>query len=344
MATTGGTPNSDLTRAKLPRLLVDEPYRFAFFQAVRLIQRLAPGPARLGGYGSPSGEAVRFRAHQSLAFPASEIQSLAFPPERPPEMTVNFMGLTGPEGVLPILYTDFVRERIRVRDTALADFLDIFNHRLLSLFYLAWEKYRPAIGFEQGATDPFCEYLYCLLGLGTPGLRGRREIPDESLLFSGGLLMMHTRPALVLEEVLGGYFGAPAEVEQFAGAWQRLDEDALCRLGHERGSASLGVGAVVGDEIWSAQSGIRIRLGPLTLAQYRAFLPGGDAHHQLRAWVSYFGGLEFDVELQLILRRQEVPSCKLAGDERQGPRLGWTSWLNNQPFDRDPADLVFELH
>jgi type VI secretion system protein ImpH len=298
----------------------------------------------VGGYGDPSAEAVRFRAHPSLSFPASEIQSLEYRGQLPPAMTVNFMGLIGPLGVLPLHYTELIRERTRARDTALRDFLDIFNHRLISLFYLAWEKYRPAVTLELGGEDRFRERMYCFLGLGTPALRERREIPDESLLFNGGLLMMHTRPALALEEVLRGYFGVPVEIEQFVGAWRHVDGDAVCSLGEGLYSDRLGMGTIVGDEIWDAQSGVRIKLGPLSLAQYEGFMPGGGALRQLRDIVAYFAGLEFTVELQLILQRKDVPSCELAGVEPEGPRLGWTTWMKTAQFRLDPADLVFELH
>jgi type VI secretion system protein ImpH len=344
MATAGRTPDPDLTKSRLPQSLVSQPCRYAFFQAVRLLQRAGADSSRVGGFGNPAGEAVRFRAHASLSFPASEVQSLEFRGSLPPALTVNFMGLTGPLGVLPLHYTELLRERIRVRDTALRDFLDIFNHRLISLFFLAWEKYRPAATLELGREDPFRDRLYGFLGLGTPSVRGRSEIPDESLLFNGGLLMMHTRPAVALEEALRGYFGVPVEVEQFVGSWRRIEASALCSLGQEFYSERLGVGSIVGDEVWDAQSGVRIKLGPLTLTQYEAFLRGGAAHRQVRSMVAYICGLEFSVELQLILRRQDVPQCELGGDESQGPRLGWTAWVKSAQFHRDPADLVFELH
>jgi type VI secretion system protein ImpH len=343
VAATGRTPNPDLTPAKLPDVLVDEPYCVSFFQAVRMLQRLGQG-ARVGGYANPSAEAVRFRAHASLSFPASEIQTLTFPAGAPPEMTVNFMGLTGPLGVLPHHLTELVRDRLRYRDTTLRDFLDIFNHRLISFFYLAWEKYRPAVTLEHGGEDAFRERLFSFLGLGTAGLRDRSEIPDESLLFSGGLLMMHSRSATTIEEVLREYFGVPVEIEQFVGAWRRIEDDALCNLGYEEPSQCLGVGAVVGDEIWDAQAGCLIKLGPLNLEEYRAFMPGGSAYGQLRAWVSYFAGLEFSVEVELILRREDVPACELSASEQDGPQLGWTSWVKSAPFQRDPADLVLELN
>jgi len=344
MAAAGRTPDPDLTQSELLHSLTSEPFRFAFFQAVRLLQRAGPDSSRVGGYGDPSAEAVRFRAHPSLSFPASEIQSLEYRGQLPPAMTVNFMGLIGPLGVLPLHYTELIRERTRARDTALRDFLDIFNHRLISLFYLAWEKYRPAVTLELGEEDRFRERMYCFLGLGTPALRERREIPDESLLFNGGLLMMHTRPALALEEVLRGYFGVPVEIEQFVGAWRHVDGDAVCSLGEGLYSDRLGMGTIVGDEIWDAQSGVRIKLGPLSLAQYEGFMPGGGALRQLRDIVAYFAGLEFTVELQLILQRKDVPSCELAGVEPEGPRLGWTTWMKTAQFRLDPADLVFELH
>src|SRR5215467_3646565 len=123
----GGAPSEPA-----PEALASDPTRFAFFQAVRLLQRARARATHVGGYGSPSAEAVRFRAHASLSFPASEIQSLDFPPDSPPEMAVNFMGLTGPLGVLPLHYTAFLCDRIRDRDTTLRDFLDIVHHRLIS--------------------------------------------------------------------------------------------------------------------------------------------------------------------------------------------------------------------
>ena len=342
MATQGRTSGSDLASDSVREFLEAEPYRFAFFQAVRLLQHLAPERTAVGGYGMPGDESVRFRVHTSTTFPASEIQALEFREGRPPQMTVNFMGLTGPTGVLPLQYTEFVRDRLRTRDTTLRDFLDIFNHRLISLFYLAWEKYRLPVAFER-EDDPFRSRLLSFLGLGMAALQNRQEIPDATLPFEGGLLSMHTHPATALENALRDYFEVPVEIEQFVGAWYPVEHEAQCELGDEGASSCLGRGVVVGDEIWDGQARIRIRLGPLTLAQYEQFVPGGSAYGQLRAWAVFFTGLECDVEVRLILRRQDVPACELTGEESQGPRLGWTTWMKSQPFARDPDETTFEL-
>lgn len=343
MATQGRPEGSGLEPETVRDLLEREPHRFGFFQAVRLLQRLAPERSPVGGYGAPEAESVRFRAHASTTFPASEIQALELREDQPSSMTVNFMGLTGPTGVLPLQYTEFLRDRLRARDTTLRDFLEIFDHRLISLFFLAWEKYRLPVAFERGDEDAFRARLLSFLGLGMRGLQNRQDVPDATLPFEGGLLVMHSRPAIALEGVLRDYFGVPVEIEQFVGAWYPVEAAAQCELGEETEAACLGRGVVVGDEIWDGQARIRIKLGPLTLAQYEQFVPGGSAYSQLRTWALFFTGLECDVEVRLILRRAEVPACELTESESRGPRLGWTTWMKSREFTRDPDETTFEL-
>ena len=349
MATAGRTENpalseapADLVRWPISATLDREPYRFEFFQAVRLLMRMAPERAVIGRFTNPKDEVVRFGAEPSVAFPASEVQSLERPAGAPAHMRVNFMGLTGPSGILPLMYSELVLERLRARDHALQDFCDLFNHRMISLFYQAWEKYRFPIPYERGELDPFSHHVLALLGLATPGLQDRQDVPDDSLLFYSGLLSLHARSATALRQVLADYFEAPVEIEQFVGAWYPVEEESQCSLGEgQTYSERLGYGAVVGDEIWDQQSRVRIRLGPLTLERYVEFLPGGDAYRHLRALASFYAGEECDVEVQLVLKRDEVPACELAGEG--GQQLGWTSWVKSMAFKRDPGDAVLRL-
>src|SRR5262249_4364848 len=153
-------------------------YTFGFFQAIRLLERLCPDRKPVGRFVNPSEEVAHFGANPSLAFPASEIQSLEASPGQPARMTVNFMGLTGPLTALPQWYTVLVADRLRANDKALRDFLDIFNHRFISLFYQAWEKYRFPISYERGELDRFSHLLPDLIGMGTRGLQDRQAIPD----------------------------------------------------------------------------------------------------------------------------------------------------------------------
>ena len=333
-----------VANSELAALLGREPYLFDFFQAVRLLERFSPGRKPVGRFVKPATEAARFGAHPSLAFPASQIQSIQLRPGAPPFVEVNFMGLTGPLGVLPHAYTELLLERIRQKDTALRDFLDLFHHRIISLFYQAWEKSRFTIAYERGERDRFSHHLLDLIGLGTPGLQNRQDVADDSLIYYCGLLAMNTRSAVALEQILTDYFQIPVAVEQFVGAWYPMDAENQCHLGEETGcSEQLGWGAVTGDEIWDQQSRIRIRLGPLTFAQYRDFLPGGNAWKELRAITKFFARGEFDIEVQLVLNREDVPPCVLGDPAETAPQLGWSTWVKPAGMGRDPDETILQL-
>lgn len=328
------------------RLLRERPYEFDFFQAVRLMERIFPGSAPVGRFERPEREVVRFSAHGSFPFPASQIQRIDFNDNtgRAPVMVINFMGLTGPSGVLPLYYTELIVDRIRSKDRAMAAFFDIFNHRMTSLFYQAWEKYRFSIAYERGERDRFSHHLMDLIGIGTPGLHGRLAVADDSLLFYAGILSLHTRPAIALESVLADYFEVPVEVEPFTGSWHRLPESDLCEF--DRGlsaSEQLGGGAIVGDEIYDQQSGARVKLGPLTLRQYLDFLPSGTAWNPLRSLTKFICNGEVDVEFQLILHKDHVPPCQLQGGAETAPRLGWTSWAKTRPLDGHASDTFLRV-
>ncbi|HWC98589.1 MAG TPA: type VI secretion system baseplate subunit TssG [Candidatus Sulfopaludibacter sp.] len=354
MATTSRPENPDLSQTDAPPFTMEErfpiakdlarePYRFDFFQAVRLLCLMHPERRVPGRFTNPEDEVARFGAATSIAFPASQIQALDMKKE-PATMQVNFMGLTGPLGVLPLDYSRTVIDRERARDTAMRDFFDLFNHRMLSLFYQAWEKYRFNLAYERGERDRLSNHVMALMGLGTPGLRDRQEVADDSLLFYSGVMSMHTRSATALRHVLMDYFGVPVNVEQFVGAWYAVERDAQCCLGQDLSdSERLGVGAVVGDEIWDQQSRARIQLGPLSLEQYLDFLPGGEGHRQVRALAGFFAGGEIDLELQLVLKREDVPAFELKQQGEQEPQLGWTSWIKSVEFTRDPGETILEL-
>lgn len=346
MATPGGQIDSGLTQAPLREALEQQPFRFQFFQAVRLLQRLSPNSEVVGSFLPPSTEVVRFTARPSLAFPASEVHSLELREDGPARMTVNFMGLTGPQGVLPLCYTEFLMERLQKRDTALADFFDIFNHRIVSLFYQAWEKYHFLVPYERGGKDRLSQNLGDLIGLGTAGLQKRLEpdLADESLFYYTGLLAQHPHSATALEQILTDYFEVPAAIEQFAGAWYRLDQKSQTSLKESHTPyESLGFGTVVGDEVWDQQSLARIRLGPLSLDQYLAFLPTGSAYKPLRSLVRFYAGDQLDFEVQLVLKADETPPSELGSEGKTAPRLGWVTWMKSAPLGRDPGDTVIRL-
>ena len=325
---------------KIP--LLSEPFRFRFFQAVRLLERQQAGRHPVGRWGHPGREAVRFRSHASLAFPPSDIVAIENGAEgRPPVMTVAFAGLTGPSGVLPHPYTELLVERGRGRDHALGEFLDLFLHRLLSFFYRAWEKYRFVFGFERDQLDPFTRGLQALLGLGTPGLARRLAVPDQVLLFYGGLVAQRPTSAWALQAVLSDYFRVPVAAAQFQRQWFALEPGGLMHLG--RANCALGRDARLGERLLVAQSKLRLRLGPLDLGRFLAFLPTGPALRELAELTTFLAGPELDLEAQLLLEAHHVPPCHLGDEPAVPPLLGWTTWLKTRPFTAVAADTVLPL-
>jgi type VI secretion system protein ImpH len=337
-----GMEDATLALRALEAELRANPTAFEFFQAVMLLERLRPDRSGPGGVGDPSREAVRFSVHRSIAFPPSEIRSLKLNGDGPAEMTVSFMGLIGPMGVLPYHYTQLTAERAQVKEPSFGDFLDLFHHRILSLFYRAWRKNRFWTGRE-GDRDLLHEHVLDLAGMGLEGVRRALPFDEDAIVYYAGLLASPRRSAVALEQLLTDYFDVPVQVEQFVGGWHGLPRRDQCALGDEYSASSrLGQGAVVGDEIWDQQSGIRLRLGPLTRAQYESFLPTGDAYETLRALTRFFGNEEHEFEVQLVLAGVEVPGCVLGGEGPPQP-LGWTTWIRTRQSPRNADDTVLRL-
>ena len=344
MEAPSGTKNSSLNSSVIGQELQDDACSFEFFQAVTLLQRLLADLRPVGKFSNPEDEAIQFRVKNQLGFPASQIQQIEWQNDAPAQMLVNFMGLTGPMGVLPYTYTELILERLRVKDSSLQSFFDIFNHRSISLFYRAWQKYRFPVTYSLGEQDLFTRYLLDLIGLGTDGMQDRQAIPDESFLNYVALLGMQSRSAAALEQLIGDYFEVPVECEQFRGTWYALDRATQCCMEEKQTeSDQLGTGAVVGDEVWEQQSRVRIKLGPLTVSRYCDFLPDGSAYGPLKALTRLFSNDEVDFEVQLILKREETPRCEINLDASQPPKLGWITWLKSVPLQRDPDETILNF-
>ncbi|CAN5493109.1 type VI secretion system baseplate subunit TssG [soil metagenome] len=335
-----------MSKKPLNQELFDEPYRFEFFQAVRLLEKIYPERKAVGREAETTSEIVRFRSRISLNFPASEVHEFKesfdeFTEKQHLEMFINFMGMIGVSGVLPVHYTELVMERIRYGDTTMWAFLDMFTHRAVSLFFRAWEKYRFPIGYERGQDD-FTANLFDFTGLGTKGLRGRMSLEDESLLPYCGLIAQKPHSASALAQILSDYFGVKSKIEQFFGQWLDLEKESVTFLG--AANSSLGLNALIGSRIWEQQSKFRLILGAMTFAEFQAFLPNGTAHKPMKSIVNFMVGLEFDFDVQLILQAKQVPSTILTTRAKRRPMLGWTSFLKTKPFKQDDDQVILQIN
>ena len=315
--------------------------RFELLQAARVLRKLAPERAAVGRDAEPDHEVVRFRSDVSTAFPTADLLSID-PPEKagqPPRLTVAFLGVATPAsfGSLPAVYAEQIREQARDKSTVLRDFLDCFNHRLVSLYVRGFEKYRLGIAWEGGDADFFERALRSVLGLGTKGLVERMSLEDASLFRCGGLLAMAPVSAPVLESLIESRFALAARVEQFLAGWYELDPADRTRLG--AANATLGVDVAVGSQVRLAQFRFRVRIGPLRFDRFRELLPDGAGFEPLFDLVRLATGVEQTFEVRLVLLAKEVPPLELGAGSPC--RLGWSTWLHDPARRRDPDDAAF---
>jgi type VI secretion system protein ImpH len=261
-------------------------------------------------------------------------------------MKVNFLGLYGATGIMPHFDTQRLINT-GPRENVEKAFLDLFNHRAISLFYRIWEKHRFYIGYErvrsvqrdEGAPlDSFTEQLQSVLGLGTRAVQNRLAIRDESLLYYAGHFSRGARCAVSLERILNDYFSFACEVLQFVGQWLELDPSNRSEMPTaERPlgiNCTLGQAFILGERVWSRDGKFRLRLGPLSQQEFDRILTQGDEVRALSQVTRMYVGLQYDFDVQLVLDRTDVPKMKM--DQPDSLRLGKNTWL----ITREPQDHV----
>jgi type VI secretion system protein ImpH len=325
--------------------LAEAPYRYDFYQTLRRLECLYPEKPRWGRALRPIDEPVRLGQDPDLSFAPAPLASFETSKGRPPRLQVRLFGLLGPNGPLPLHITEYARERLRnAGDPTLSRFLDIFHHRFLAFLYQAWAQAQPHVNRDRPGADRFAAYVGAFLGVSPAALRNRDGLPDVAKFFHVGALIRQVRNSEGLNAILQHFFRVPVQIQQFIGHWMLLGKGERTYLG--RDGAMLGAGAVLGGRVWDRQHKFRIRLGPLSLEQYESFLPAppkprsseegkGANLAKLVDWVRLYLCFELDWDVQLRLKKNEVPRLTLG----RGRRLGWTTWLGQRRAESDPEDL-----
>lgn len=373
MATASGQDSDRLIHE-----ICDEPWKHDFFQALRHIECARLESPRIGTSKRLADDPVRFGQFISLAFATSALEKPpSWEKQRGSvrKLLVRFTGLTGPHGPLPLRLTEFIRNRARgvadpdlygtqrlsaldlaqqssdisatstttdrtARDNTLVEFLDVFHHRMISLFYRAWSVAQKTVDMDRDEDRTFAEWIASLFGMGLPEMDGLDSIPTWRKVAFAGHLSNPTRHPSGLEGVLRDAFRMPVEVISLVGHWIRIPADQQSwtgrhpKTGLQCENAMLGVNCVVGARIWDRPMKFGVRLGPMTFAQFQQFQSGQLFHRQLHDWIAFYTRQQFFWEAAIVLKKEEVPQIKLG----QSGRLGYTTWLSSVPFKRDPDD------
>jgi len=314
-----GAAYPQLPRIGLARRPQQEPFRLGQTAALTFAPREIAEVVLAGeGAGVPTGLALLAAPGTGGAAPVRKGNNPALPMIR-----LYGLGLLGPNGPLPLHYTELVRERTEnFNDPTLADFLDVFHHRYLTHLHRAWAQAQAAAGLDRADDETFSRYIAQLTGHDPLEIRDS-VLPAHARLAASTHLSRQARNPDGLAQTLGRFFAVPVELQEFVMHWIRIDEPDQTRLGAPRTSSLLGVGAMLGEVVPDRQNKFRLVLGPLRLDQYQHFTPQGRDLPLLVEWVRAFVGYEFVWELELRVRNDSAPPARL--DESQ--KLGWSTWL-----------------
>lgn len=324
----------------LEQALQAQPYSFGFYQVLRRFESLNRDKPRIGKSVRPVDDLLRLAQEPSLTFAPATLASFQIGSEHQlSRLAVNFFGMFGPNGPLPLHLTEYARDRLRNSDDhSFSEFLDVFHNRMLSLFYRAWANAQPTVNFDRPEQDRFSVYTGALFGLGMPSLCNRDEMPDRAKLHFAGRLSSHMRNAEGLAAIIRSFFNVPIQIEEFVGEWLKLPDSCWCRLGDSPETGVLGINTAIGDYVWQCQQKFRITLGPLDYGNYKQMFPGKDSSKRLRALVRNYVGDSMNWDVKLVLKKEKVPCLSLGEDDL----IGLNTWLGERTSEDDADDLVLE--
>jgi len=317
------------------------PYTQDFYALARAIENANPEQPRIGTALRPADEAVRFGQDVSLAFAPAAISSVSDTAGgRAVRVGIQFMGLFGPNGPLPLHLTEYAYERqLHDADPTLSAFVDIFHHRMISLLYRAWAQAQPAIGLDRDSDGdaPFDYYVDALFGNAGDDWQRRDGVRDAAKRRYCGVLARGVKNTEGLRDILSDYLRVPVTIEDFVGHWMPMQDRDRTRLGEGVAAARLGSGAVLGGAVWDCQNKFRVRVGPLAWTDYQKFLPGGSASVAVRDWVRQYIGFDLAWDLAVCLQTPEVPPARLGGSTR----VGLSTWIGKADAVPRRQDLIY---
>lgn len=337
MANDAGQSQPDLSKDANPL-----PTEFDFFE---LLRRLEEGGKLFGQAGRPDREPARLGQHVRLGFAVQDVASVEMATDKAPaRVAVTNIGLLGPEGPMPLYLTRWVLDRLSQRwfatadlreisDTTFIDFVNVLQHRMIALFYRAWADAHPAVQVGRSGGGRIRALRAALAGLGLSG-QGHEapSLIDETKLRHAPALAHQIEGPERLTRFLADLLKVPVCLREFVGSWNPIPARLQSRLADAH--VRLGRSATIGPRMFQRQQRIELALGPLTIGDYIAFLPGSERRETLKRAIGDLVGYGLDVDVRLVLKRDEVPSARLGE-----ARVGHTAWVAPGKDRSDADDL-----
>lgn len=313
---------------------------FDFFRLLSLLEAREGVP--LGTQSSAKRE--RFRIHQevSLGFPTSSVASASYQAEADRiAVVIRCLGLLGPAGALPTVLSEHIARRVRSkRDKTLHQFINLFQHRLFTLFYRAWALNRPCVDHSWGEEGRHRHYQGALVALHGDQAPRRGQLEPHARLHHAATFGGYTANRSSLRAFLEDYFEVPVTIHEFVGNWLEIPREERACLGRVRETTTLGRNCVVGERIWNAHLKFCIHLGPVDHTDFLRFLPNHESFYKLQDAVRKYAGNHFDCDLSMTLRAEAVPYVRLGTESF----LGWNTWLGKRQTTAHASEYSVSLH
>ncbi|WP_392563391.1 type VI secretion system baseplate subunit TssG [Orbus wheelerorum] len=327
----------DITTSSLMRELEAKLPKMNFYRFCQLLEQMTDTELKLGTSESPVNDPLRFAPSAEMSFPAGELKCIEREPylNRPVTVRTRFLGLYGVDSVLPpILLDDIVKRKDGYE--AMVDFLDIFNHRIITQFYRIWLKHHYPASFMRGGTDPVSQCLLGLTGLGIKGTSEQIGTPVSRFLALLGLVTQHTRTAEGIVGVIKVLVpNCDVEVDEFYPVRMNVPQPA--KLG--QGGITLGNSAILGKQFLECNQTVLVKIKPRDNTLIDKLLPDGELHNDIMTLLRAYLGYQVDAQLDLHLAARFLPKTQLSS---KGARLGQTASLICNA-DESTNDVIVNL-
>ena len=289
-----------------------EPWRFSLEQCVRILEA--------------AGETPELRGDLGLAFSPAEVSSL-----NEDVVQVRSLGPGGADGVLPYGWLEWLQQATQDKNSALQDFIFMFQQRFLQHHYRSLSLHRLARPYARREDAPGLSVMRALCGFRLDAMEKYESAQVQSLLMQCGNLPNRRRSTAGFVALVEAVLNVTVHVEEFVGRWQPLPQASISRTG-----CRLGRNSVAGRRIWNQHAALRVHLRAKNATQWREFLPGSQGFLQLSKLAAIWFGA--GITLELMMRATLTLDHRLT--RAAPPRLGYTAQLAG----RKPAMFHCQQH
>lgn len=314
----------------LKHTLQSQGYRFNFFQAVSLLEQIYKDQVEVGHTGPVKDEIVQLLPNNSLGFPAADVARITLDENDDGrekwKILQNFFGLYGPNSAAPIFIAESVNQCIDTADP-LKDFLDIFNHRVLSLYYRAQKKGNTLKSVSTTHSNPISNILYAMMGRDFNTNESNWEVSPDRLLRHCSLFSSSNRNPSGLEKLISDYFSlSDVQVVPFARRRIKIPKSSQGRLSAVQNHAALGESFILGEIVEDITGQFNLRIKVPDMRTFKQFQPGEARYKELIFLVNMYVQYRLGFTLEFILPTEEVRSLAISGLNPDG-KLGQSSWV-----------------